>query len=165
MTTTLILNVLLDLLGRPVRRWRFQSDGVRIGWWRRLLALCVAMMTALVASLVLGVADSAAVTTSVYYDANNNVSIDPTPFGAHIPSGDGNSELGLNGLQNLTSGFYNVASGYDDLHSDTRTSRPAPTALSTPPAARITPPTASTPCTTTPLDRATSRSAPAPALT
>lgn len=71
--------------------------------------------------VAVGVAPSTATsyTNSVYTDGNFKLSVDPNPFGgispgarpfgASSPSGLGNVGLGLNGLQNLTSGQFNVA--------------------------------------------------------
>jgi hypothetical protein len=79
-------------------------------------------MIALGVWLVVGVAVSAAALSRVYTDSNSNISIDPNPFGGSTPpalSGTDNAELGMDGLQSLTSGSYNVASGDDALFSDT----------------------------------------------
>ena len=68
----------------------------------------------LAVGLLFGVSVSAAASTSVYYDANDNVSIDPNPFGGFV-LGTENVELGLGGLQSLSTGSANVASGYQAL--------------------------------------------------
>lgn len=46
----------------------------------------------------------------MYYN-NDNISIDPDPFGGRSVSGMYNIELGMDGLPSLTSGKENVASG------------------------------------------------------
>lgn len=71
--------------------------------------------------LVVGVSVGRASTTSVYFDSpSDNISIDPNPFGGQTPpGGTDNTELGLNGLENLTSGSGNVAGGLLALASNT----------------------------------------------
>src|ERR1700729_4101821 len=91
----------------------------RVGRPCSVVHVLVGVVVLLGAWLVVGVAVSVAYTNSVYYDGNSNISIDPDAFGGKAGSYNYNSELGEQGLQNLTSGSDNVASGYGALYYDT----------------------------------------------
>src|ERR1700735_4629621 len=90
----------------------------RVGRPRSGVRVVVGVVVLLGAWLVVGVSVSAAYTNSVYYDGNSNISIDPDSFGGHAGSYNYNTALGEQGLQNLTTGADNLASGYGALYND-----------------------------------------------
>ena len=88
---------------------------------RQAVSLLVALVGVSGAWLAAGAAVSAASTTPVYWDANGNLSADPTPFGGGVPAGTDNSALGLFALSegSALTGSDNVAGGVQALASDT----------------------------------------------
>ena len=75
----------------------------------------LAVMIGLVVALGVGASAAVALTTSVFYDTNGNLSADPVPFGGGAPTGGANTAVGQQTLSNLTSGDDNTAVGVEAL--------------------------------------------------
>lgn len=91
----------------------------RIGVAARLARVGLVAGAVLTVLLVVDVSVSSAALNSVFTDGSDNLSVEPTPFGGHAPTGSFNTALGFDALMQLTSGENNVASGIDALKSTT----------------------------------------------